>query len=89
MGDAPSLPMDLTNFLEGNAIDEWNVTPPSSTPLITDLPQPLHDEGHKCCPTGGAQPKTKPQPRRMPAMVDHRDEWSQGGRDRDGRHSHW
>ena len=36
LGDDPTLPMDLTNFLEGDTAEEWDNTPSSCIPLTVD-----------------------------------------------------
>ena len=33
LGEAPSLPMELANFLGGNATEEWTDAPQHSAPL--------------------------------------------------------
>ena len=64
LGEAPSLSMDLANFLGGNATDEWNDAPHHSAPSIAGPSQLPHDNGHQLCPTHtrGAQPKTTVKP---------------------------
>ena len=51
LGDAPSLPKDLANFLGENATDEQIDTPHPSAPLTADPSQLSHDNGQQCCPT--------------------------------------
>ena len=45
-GEAPSLPMDLANFLGGNAANEWNDAPHPSAPSTARSSQLPHDNGH-------------------------------------------
>ena len=47
LGDAPSLPTDLTNFSGENVTDGWIDAPCPSTPLTVDPPQLLHDNGYQ------------------------------------------
>ena len=48
LGDDPSLPTDLTTFLEGGTAKEWDNAPSPSVPLTMDPSQPPHDNGHQC-----------------------------------------
>ena len=87
LGEAPSLPTDLANFLGGNDADEWNDTPHHLASLTAGPSQLPFDNGYQTCPTHtrGAQPNTtgkpmatiwaEPQPRRMPSHVDQADNW--------------
>ena len=56
LGDAPSLPMDLANFIGKKPTDEWIDAPYPSVPLMVDPPKLPHDKDHQCCPShmGGA-----------------------------------
>ena len=100
LSEAPSLPMDLANFLGGNAADEQNDAPYHLASSTAGSSQLFHDNGHLCHPihTGGAQPKTaakptaavqaEPQPRRMPNPMDQADKWIWVHISQEGRHPH-
>ena len=46
LGDDPSLPMELTTFLEGGTAEEQDNASSPSVPLVMDPPQPPYDSGH-------------------------------------------
>ena len=101
LGDAPSVPMDLANFLGENATDEQIDAPHPSASLTADPPQLPCDNGYQCSTNmGGAQLKTstakpmaaiqaKPQPRRTSDLVDHADDWIWLHMSREAWHPHW
>ena len=103
LGVDPTLPMDLTIFLEGETAEEQDNAQSPSIPLTVDPPQlPCHD-GHLCCPThiGGAHPKAPVKPsaaaqsqskyqlKGMPDPVDQSNQWSKAEMDRVGYHPCW
>ena len=53
LGDVPSLPTHLANFLGENTADEWIDSPCTAAPLTMDPSQLPHNNGHQCCPTQG------------------------------------
>ena len=101
LGEAPSLHMDLANFLGGNAANEQNDAAHPLAPSTAGPSQLPCNNGHQhdLTPTGGSQPKStvkpmaaiwgEPWPRRIPTPVDQVYEWIWVHISQEGRHPHW
>ena len=102
LGDDPTLPTDLTNFLEGDSAEEWHNTqsPPFPWPWIPH--SHLAMMATSTIPhTGGAHPKAPVRPsapawsqskswlKGMPDTVNHPNQWIKAEMDRVGNHPHW
>ena len=101
LGEAPSLTMDLSSFLEGDATAEQNDAPHHSAPLTSAPSQLPCDNGHQHHPahTRGPWPRAtvkptaivlaQPQPWRKPNPVDQAENQILMQMSWAGRHLHW